>query len=147
MASLAPLNEAEIKQFVEDWYKALDVHAPVDDVAPMVATEGLEMVFPEATLHTVDEFKGWYHAVTHRFFDEVHVVKDTRVTLEGDRAPVKVLVNWQARFWNAPDRNSQWLGFDAYQSWVVVRSPQTQKPVIQFYGVDKLDPMEGSASL
>jgi hypothetical protein len=46
MASTAPLTEAEVKQCVDDWYKALDVHAPADEVVPLVAEEGLEMRFP-----------------------------------------------------------------------------------------------------
>ena len=34
------LDEAEVKKLVDDWYHALDVHAPVDEVVPMVAADG-----------------------------------------------------------------------------------------------------------
>lgn len=146
--STAPLTEAEVKKFVEDWYRALDVHAPAGEVAPMVAEQGLEMVFPEATLTTHEQFVGWYEGVIRRFFDEVHTLGDVDVDLaDPTRANVKLVVNWQARIWDPPAAKSVWLGFDAYQTWAVTRSPQTGQPVISRYVVDKLDPMEGSATL
>jgi hypothetical protein len=147
MATLAPLTEDEVRQFVSEWYQKLDVHAPLEEVLPLLLSDGLEMRFPEGTYHSLEEFKAWYHAVTHRFFDEVHELKDVRITLEGDRAPLTLVVNWQAHIWDPPAAKSQWLGFDAAQTWVVQRSPSTHKPVIAFYGVDSLTPMEGSAGL
>ena len=52
------LDEAAVKQLVEDWYKALDVHAPVDEVVSMVVADGLECYWPEGPTFGVDEFKG-----------------------------------------------------------------------------------------
>ncbi|HEX6077557.1 MAG TPA: hypothetical protein VFZ32_20150, partial [Micromonosporaceae bacterium] len=63
-----------------------------------------------------------------------------------DRADVKVVVNWQARIWNPPAPKSEWLGFDAYQTWVVVAGPDGT-PQIETYTVDALEPMPGSATL
>jgi hypothetical protein len=145
--TLAPLTEEEVRQFVIDWYRKLDVHVPLEEVLPLLASDDLEMRFPEGTYHSLDEFKEWYRAVTHRFFDEVHELKALSISLEGDRAPLTLVVNWQAHIWNPPAAKSEWLGFDAAQTWVVKRSPVTQRPVIAFYGVDSLTPMEGSASL
>ena len=104
------------------------------------------MVFPEATLEGIDGFKGWYRDVTHKFFDEIHTVKEVDSKNHGDHADVKVVVNWQAKVWNPPDAKSKWLGFDAYQTWKVARA-ESGDAVIREYVVDELRPMEGSATL
>lgn len=146
MTTIHSLTDQEVDKLARDWYHALDVHVPVEDLLPMLASDGLSMVFPEATLHGIEGFKGWYRDVTHRFFDEVHTVKEVDAKPRGDDRTVKVVVNWQAKVWNPPDAKSKWLGFDAYQTWVVTRAP-SGKAVILEYTVDELRPMEGSASL
>ncbi len=148
MSGLAPLTEAEVKGFVDDWYLVkLDTHVPMEEIVPLVADEGLEMVLPETTLHGVDDFKNWYDRIINTFFDEVHTIKEVSVTTAGDRADVKVVVNWQAHVWQPPAAKSQWLGFDAYQTWEVKRSATTGKPVITRYVVDRFEPMPGSTEL
>ena len=147
MTNGSPPSEEETRRLVEDWYRALDVHAPVEEVLPMLAETGLEMTFPEGTMRGLDQFQEWYAKVTHRFFDEVHTMKQLDVVVGADRADVKLVVNWQARIWDPPAPNSVWLGFDAEQTWVVERSPQSQRAVIVNYVVDALAPMPGSATL
>lgn len=145
MATTTQLSEATVKKLVDDWYLALDVHAPVEELVPLLASSGLEMYWPEGPTFGVDEFKGWYDRVTKTFFDEVHTMKELVITPRGDEADVKLVVNWQARIWNPPDAKSKWLGMDARQSWVV--RAEDGRAVIRKYVVDGLDPMEGSASL
>ena len=140
------LTEAEVTQLVDDWYRALDVHVPFEQIVPLVASSGLEMYWPEGPTFGVDEFKGWYDRVTTTFFDEVHTMKELAITPRGDEADVKLVVNWQARVWNPPEPKSKWLGMDARQTWVVRRS-EDGRPVIAKYVVDGLDLMEGSATL
>lgn len=144
MATAGP-SEAQIRQLAEDWYHKLDVHAPFEELVPLVASSGLEMFWPEGPTYGVDEFKGWYERVTRTFFDEVHDIKEVLITPQDDAAEVKVVVNWQCRVWNPPDAKSKWLGMDARQTWIV-RS-EDGRAVIQKYVVDGLDLMEGSASL
>ncbi len=60
---------------------------------------------------------------------------------------VDVVVNWQARRWRPPAPRSEWLGFDAYQQWDMIRSPASGKPVILRYVVNELRPMPGSKPL
>jgi hypothetical protein len=146
MATTTQLTETEVKKLVDDWYLALDVHAPVEQLVPLVASNGLEMYWPEGPTFGVDEFKGWYDRVTKTFFDEVHTMKELAISPRGEEADVKLVVNWQARVWNPPDAKSKWLGMDARQTWVVRRADDG-RAVIQKYVVDGLDPMEGSASL
>jgi hypothetical protein len=139
-------TEDEVRELAEAWYEKLDVHAPFEELVPLVASEGLEMYWPEGPTFGIDGFKGWYERVTRTFFDEVHTLKEVAVTQRGDEADVKVVVNWQARVWDPPEPRSKWLGMDAYQTWVVRRS-QDGRPIIQKYTVDRMELMEGSASL
>lgn len=144
---MTALTQLEVNDLVYTWYKKLDVHAPVEEVLPLLSSEGPEMRFPEATIRTIDEFKGWYKKVTNLFFDEIHAMKMLNIDLNGESATVKLVVNWQAHVWNPPAAKSKWLGFDALQTWIIKRDKNTGKAVIGTYIVDKLDPMEGSASL
>lgn len=147
MTTLAPLTEAEIKTFVDDWYKKLDVHAPVGELLPMLADAGLEMRFPESTLRSLDEFTGWYNGVTRKFFDEEHHLKELRIDTGADEAAVELVVLWRAHTWDPPAAQSVRLAFDAAQRWIVQRSPTTNQPMISTYIVDGLTPVEGSPPL
>ncbi len=141
------MKETSVKRVVDNWFAKLDVHASVEELLPMLTTEGLEMRFPEGTLHSTDEFMKWYETVTHRFFDEVHTMKELHIHVSSDHADVQLVVNWQAHIWNPPTPKSSWLGFDAAQRWVVKPAPGSQNLVIATYIVDSLTPMPGSARL
>ena len=141
------LTPEEINDLADRWYKALDVHAPLEDLLAMLADDGLEMVFPEGTSRGHAGFTEWYERVTRIFFDEVHTLKKVEPTLAGESADVEVVVNWQAKVWNPPEPTSKWLGFDAYQTWQVERSPESGNALIKRYVVDNLAEMPGSASL
>jgi len=149
MSDLAPLTKGEVKKLVKDWYLKLDVHAPMVEILPMLADEGLEMRFPEATLRGHAEFESWYQGVIRIFFDEVHTMKELNIALSKDKtqADIKLVVYWEASRWHPPAAKSERLMFDAYQTWVVKRSPETGKAVVVTYIVDKLEPMKGSAEL
>ena len=148
MAESAPLTEAEITDLADRWYKLLDVHAPTEELLSLIIDDGLEMRFPEETARGHAGFRTWYERVITIFFDEVHTLKEVKTAAgSGPDADVKVVVNWQAKVWNPPEPKSKWLGFDAYQTWIVTRSPQTGKAAIKTYIVDDLAPMPGSATL
>ena len=152
-AGEGPLSRAEIEAFAADWYRKLDEHVPAADITPLVLDEGLEFVVPEATLRSRQEFGWWYAGggghpgVINLFFDEVHTLSQVEARSEGPVAEVKVVVNWQGRRWTAPAPRSQWFGFDAFQTWRIIRSPETGRPVIARYVVDELRPMPGSPPL
>ncbi|HJZ60494.1 MAG TPA: nuclear transport factor 2 family protein [Gemmataceae bacterium] len=147
MAQGTALSEAEVRQLVVDWYRKLDVHAPVDEYRQLLADDGLEMRFPEATLHGFSAFRDWYERVVRIFFDEVHELKELRITPAGDQADVQLVVRWEARRWKPPAAKSEQLRFDAAQSWRVRRSAQSGRPVVVIYIVDSLTPLEGSVPL
>ena len=144
-----PLAENEVRDMVIDWYQKLDVHAPMVDILPLLSDTELHMKFPEATLTSLAEFEGWYQGVIRIFFDEVHTMKELNVTVspDGSKADIKLMVYWEASTWTPPDRYSKRLMMDAYQTWVVKRSPTSGLPVVVSYIVDKLDPKPGSAAL
>jgi hypothetical protein len=141
------ITEESIHTLVVEWYRALDRHDELDKVLPYLVDEGLEMRFPEVTARGHSGFGDWYKAVTNRFFDEVHTVETVDVTrLDATGAELKVVVNWQAKIWNPPAARSEFLGFDAFQTWELVVTPDGSTR-LKTYIVDSLEPMPGSASL
>lgn len=136
-----------IRVAVADWYRALDRHDPVETVLPYLVDDGLEMRFPETTSRGHAGFREWYDTVTRRFFDEEHTVTRVCIDRTGQAtATLQVAVNWQARVWDPPQPRSQWLGFDAAQTWEVVAGPGG-RPLVRTYVVDSLTPMPGSSAL
>ncbi len=147
MSTVATLTETDVKQFVLDWYHKLDVHAPLEEFLPLLTTKELEFRLPETTLHSQEDFAHWYDTVTHKFFNETHTMKQLDVHVGPEQADVQLVVNWQAYVWDAPAPNSQWIGFDAAQRWIVKVDPETNRLVIATYIVDSLTPMPGSPAL
>lgn len=156
-ADTVPLTSGEIEAFAADWYRKLDQHVDAAELLPMLTTTGLEFVLPEGPLTTLDQFRCWYAGgrdgdrvfpgVINAFFDEVHTL--TRVGVGGPpaRPVVDVVVNWQARRWRPPAPHSEWIGFDAFQRWEMVRDAPSGRPVIARYVVNELRPMPGSRVL
>lgn len=141
-------THAELWAFAADWYRKLDEHVPAGDITWMVAETGLEFVLPEGVLRGRDEFARWYEGVIRVFFDEVHTLDSVEVTgADHTGTAVKVVVNWQARRWRPPSPRSEWIGFDAYQTWRVARHSSFGYPMITRYVVDELRPMPGSPPL
>jgi hypothetical protein len=145
----APLTKQEVEKMVTDWYKALDVHEPQYTTQQYVSDTELEMVFPEATLRSMAEFELWLQGVYRIFFDEVHTMQqlDVKLSPDGSYADVKLVVRWEASRWKAPAPKSERLRMDAYQTWVVKRSPTSGKAVITRYVVDELKLLPGSVPL
>jgi hypothetical protein len=139
------LTQQAIQEFAENWYKLLDVHAPQVDFLPLLANKELEMVFPEATIYGHAGFEGWFQRVIRIFFDEVHTVKEVSPEIDGDSASVKVVVQWEASLWNAPEAYSKRIKCDAYQTWEM--KIIAGKLVITKYIVDEIKYHKGSAEL
>jgi hypothetical protein len=141
------ITESEVQELAADWYKKLDIHAPMVDVLPLLSDEVLEMKFPEATLFGMAEFEGWYQKVIRIFFDEAHKVKEVTLTSIGDTVEAHVVVEWKASVWNPPSANSVRIMLDADQTWSLKRSPKTGRLVITKYVVNALNYHVGSAKL
>ena len=143
-----PFTEAELQEFAADWYRKLDVHEPLEAYKPLLADEELEMVFPEVTVKGFEGFAGWYDKVINIFFDEVHTVKEVKISSDSpEKTEIKVVVKWEASVWKPPAPNSERIVLDAFQTWIVKRSPDTGKPIVVTYIVDELKYYPGSAEL
>ncbi|MGH8902323.1 MAG: nuclear transport factor 2 family protein [Egibacteraceae bacterium] len=141
---MEPLAREEVNRFVDDWYRNLDVHAPAKNMLALLAEDGLEIHFPEGTFRGRDEFRRLYDGWVRFYFDEVHELKEFSTTPAGETSEVKLVVNWKFRIWNPPAAKSRLLEYDAYQTWVVQRSPASGQPVMVTYIVEALQPHNGS---
>lgn len=143
------LTAASVRALADEWFGKLDEHAREVEFLPLLAEEGLSQLWPDYTVKSLGDFEGWYQRALRLFFDELHTLKQFDVTVDddGQRAVVKLVVNWQARTWTPGDRNSKRLDMDAYQTMEVIRSPKSGKPVIKTIEVDDVKLQPGSASL
>jgi len=130
MSASGPLTLDNIKQFAAAWYRALDNHAPTEELVRLLADD-VQMVFPEKTLPGVTDFKAWYAGgrysdgteapgVINLFFDENHNVVSVDVTSSsGSQAEVTVVVAWQASWFEKPATKSKRTSLDATQTWAL----------------------------
>ena len=127
------ITREQIERFVGAWYLALDQHVPSERIAEMLADDGLQMIFPEKTLHGMGDFLAWYAGgaysdgekapgVINIFFDENHNVVSVESSVEGDKVKVRVVVAWQASTFTPPAAKSKRVSADFTQVWIVQRS-------------------------
>ena len=117
-----PITPEQIRALAAAWFRALDQHVPIEECYAMLADQGLTMKFPDGDIHDFASFKTWYDRVTHLFFDENHTVQTVEAQIEGDQARVRVVVGWQASWFEPPAAKSKRASMDATQDWVVRRS-------------------------
>ena len=121
------ITKENIDQFAAAWYLALDQHAPEEALAALVADD-VEMIFPEATLHGIEDFKAWYRGGTYSngstapgviniFFDENHNIVSVDATITETGAEAQVVVAWQASWFTPPAAKSKRTSLDAKQTW------------------------------
>ena len=128
-----PITQDQIERFVSAWYLALDQHVPAERIAEMLADQGLQMIFPEKTLHGMGDFLAWYAGGTYSdgekapgviniFFDENHNVVSVESGIDSDKVRVRVVVAWQASTFTPPAAKSKRVSADFIQVWSVQRS-------------------------
>ncbi|MEG4837913.1 hypothetical protein [Microcoleus sp. B9-D4] len=145
---LIPLTESEVKQLAADFYEKLDAHAPVEECTPFLAfeEEGFLMQFPSGVkVQNREEFNQWYDGAINAYFDEIHQVKEIKVTPSSDHADVEAIIHWEGSMWKPPAAHSKRVVVDAHHSWVVKRVPETQQPIFKSYIVHKFEFADGSA--
>ncbi|MFM8319662.1 MAG: hypothetical protein ACKOC5_02010 [Chloroflexota bacterium] len=116
---MSTVSDQQIRAFVAAWYQALDFHFPIEQVYPLLASEGLVMAFPDGDIKDHASFKVWYDRVTNLFFDENHFVNQVKITPDGECFVLDILVGWQASWWEAPAPKSKRVSMDATQRWIV----------------------------
>lgn len=132
------MTKSDVLALVRNWFRAINDHAPLPILVGMLAENGFELRFPEATLRSREDLERWYGDVTAKFFDQVHEVKMVEVDLRGDSAEVALLVNWRARTWQPPQAYSKALDFDAVQTWSLAARPVDGRPVIVRHSIESL---------
>lgn len=132
----------QVQRFTAAWYQALDLHVPVEECYSLLAEGGLHMRFPDGDLHDFDSFKRWYDGVTHRFFDENHTVHDVQPRIWGAAAEVRILVGWQASWFEPPSAKSKRLSLDATQRWLVRSSTRNAHGLEIVYYDATLEPFQ-----
>jgi len=113
------MTEKQIGSFVAAWFLALDQHAPIEQCNALLADKDLRMQFPDGDIHDLASFKTWYERVTNLFFDENHNVQTVDAEIEGDQARLRVVVGWQASWFEPPAAKSKRVSMDATQDWIV----------------------------
>jgi hypothetical protein len=121
-------------RFVQDWFDLLSRHAPVATLLPFVADVGLEMMFPERTLHSHADFVNWYADVGANYTDQDHVVEDLSTVADGDFIDIELTVVWRA----TKTADGSRLAARVRQSWRLASGAQ---PVIVNYQVLTMDPI------
>jgi hypothetical protein len=117
-----PITAEHIRQFAAAWYRALDVHAPLEECWKMLADDGLTMQFPDADIHNFGLFQKWYEGVTNLYFDERHTIRKIDVHDSTDsQVHLAVRVRWQAGWWEPPAAESRHVDLEASQTWTVRR--------------------------
>ena len=117
-----PITVEGIKKFAAAWYLALDQHVPIEECYKFLADDGLNIQFPDGDIRDFNGFKKWYERVINLFFDENHNVQSVEATISGDQADVRVVVGWQASWFEPPAAKSKRTSMDATQQWTVRRS-------------------------
>lgn len=112
----------QVRAFAAAWFMALDQHVPFEQACSFLADRGLNMQFPDGDIRDFATFGQWYDRVTHLFFDEIHTVHSVEGSVSGDRAAVRVVVGWQASWFEPPAARSQRTSMDATQDWTLQRS-------------------------
>lgn len=120
--SSTPITEDQVRRFAAAWFLALDQHVPIEQCYNLLADDGLRMTFPDGDIRDFPSFKQWYDRVTNLFFDENHTLQTVDVSIDGDQANARVVVGWQASWFEPPAAKSKRVSMDATQDWTVRRS-------------------------
>ncbi|TXI37259.1 MAG: hypothetical protein E6Q59_08060 [Nitrosomonas sp.] len=142
-----------VHSFAAAWYQALDFHAPTEEVLKMVADENLQMIFPERTLHGINDFVIWYAGGTYSdgestrgviniFFDEKHSVIRLDSIIDEDTITVQIVVAWQTSRFVPPAARSERIAADFTQEWTLRRSNKNHYGlVIESYNAVAVPPV------
>ena len=97
MENVTALLEAELTGFATEWFDLLSSHEHVT-LLEQFLTDGtdLEMVFPERTMLSLEDFRDWYSTVGRAFVEQSHELESLTVTARGDEIDLAVVVVWRA---------------------------------------------------
>lgn len=121
--------------FVHEWFELLSAHAPIAALLPFIATENLEMEFPERTLRSHADVRDWYVTVGNSYRNQEHIVEKVDATPSAGGTDLDITVVWKAEQTSDGAR----LAFRVSQNWHVADSGP--RPLIVRYHVLALQDM------
>ncbi|WFE62845.1 hypothetical protein [Micromonospora sp. WMMD714] len=130
------MDHAVVRQFCQQWFDDLSHRAPVQEMLPRLASQGLEMVFPETTLFSTGDFVEWYAAVGDLFTDQEHELQRLDVADHGSWLDLDLTVIWKATHVSDGTRTV----FRIDQRWTLRKGPGDQLRILT-YRVGELIPV------
>lgn len=133
-------QDAEITQFVQEWFDLLSDHEPIERLLSFVSKTDLEMVFPERTLRSHADLREWYATVGETFTDQSHQVEALDVKRRGDTVDIALVVVWKA----TQSASGERLAVRVNQQWRLTGELGCERPVISRYRVGTMHALQGA---
>ena len=136
------LTEAMVKNVVLNWYDVTNEHRPVAELLSL-ATDDIEFSYPDSAANQRGHaaLRAWYEDVLPKYFDETHAIENWQeIKISGNQAKVKLIVRWERREWKPGDAHSRYLANLAWQSYDLVRDPDTGRIAVSAKSVGKFLP-------
>lgn len=140
--AMKPLTETMVKNFVLGWYFVTNEHRPVDELL-MLANEDIKFVYPDGSGNQQGHaaLRAWYEDALSRYFDETHAIENWQeIKISGNQATVKLIVRWERREWKPGDARSRYIANLAWQTYDLVRDPDSGRISVTAKIVDKFIP-------
>lgn len=101
-----------VLDFLANWYRMMDSHAPLEEVLQSVAPDQFRMQIIDGPMIEGEAgFTEWYMEKISTSFDSLHMVHSIDVTVHGDTADAVILADWSGRNWVVPGVKSEAAAF------------------------------------
>lgn len=141
---MAPVNQAELKDFIIEFYKQADNSAPLVWFLPYIEDDFHMVWTPTCEFRGQVGFEEFYRNLTASQFDRKHEVSDIKIEPTGDTANVSFTIHLTAKVWQAPLPRSVVAENYATFHWSVRTSEKTGKVAIMDYFLTSVRFPEGS---
>lgn len=125
------MTSDDVRMFADAWFRDLNEHVPANAILNKVASDhaDFEMVFPERTLTSEQDFREWYAAVGDNVHKQNHVLEVLNPYPVPDGMAVDVVVVWKAE----EKASGNPVAVRAMQTWLLAEVDG--KPTIVKYNV------------
>lgn len=141
---MAPVNEAELRAFIVEFYKQADNSAPLVWFLPYIEEDHHMVWTPTCEFRGQEGFEQFYRCLTANLFDRNHDVSDIKIESTGDTAVVTFTIHLTAKAWGPPLPKSIHAENYADFRWTVRTSEKTGKIAIMDYFLTGVRFPEGS---
>ena len=116
-----------VKNVILNWYYVTNEHRPIDELMTL-ASEDIKFLYPDGSGNQQGHaaLRAWYEDALSRYFDETHAIeKWEEIMISGNKATVKLIVRWERREWKPGEARSRYVANLAWQTYDLVRDPDT----------------------